>query len=428
MEREWAEVTAWSKGLEALGERLSQHFQRAEPKRRAKAYLQGLLSEVERKNSWQLAEYKGDRTPDGLQRLLSSYEWDAEAVRDDLRSYVVEQLGDPQAVLIVDETGFVKKGHQSVGVQRQSSGTAGRIENCQLGVFLAYASNQGCAFIDRALYLPREWAETEERRQAASIPGGVTFQTKPQLAQTLLARAVEAQVPFAWVTGDEVYGGDRRLRLWLEQEAVAHVLAIKRTEPLWAWTGRGPQQVPAERLAAALPAEAWLRLSAGDGAKGPRWYGACLPIRPLREPGKGYWLLVRWALTPPQEQAYYVAFGPADTPLETLVRVAGRRWMIETGFESAKGEVGLDHYEVRRWVGWYRHITLALLAHAFLVASGVQTGEKKERTTRLTSRDGTGSPTTADSTAQNRSQPRAHHSLVALATPPSAACSTLPLS
>jgi SRSO17 transposase len=315
-----------------------------------------------------------------MQRLLASYEWDAEAVRDDLRAYVLESLGDPQAVLVVDETGFVKKGTQSVGVQRQYSGTAGRIENCQIGVFLAYASEKGCAFIDRALYVPKEWAKAPERRQAAGAPPTVTFQTKPPLAQAMLLRAVEAQVPFAWVTGDDVYGGDRQLRLWLEQQEMSYVRAVKLTEPVWAWTDQGPRQVAAERLVAALPAWAWRRISAGDGSKGPRWYDydwACLPIRPLREPGKGYWVLARRALTPPHELAYYVAFAPDTTPLETLVAVAGRRWTIEAAFESAKGEVGLDHYEVRRWVGWHRHITLALFAHAFLVISVIRTREKK---------------------------------------------------
>jgi SRSO17 transposase len=285
-------------------------------------------------------------------------------------------------VLVIDETGFLKKGTKSVGVQRQYSGTAGRIENCQIGVFLAYASGKGHALVDRELYLPKEWAADPPRRAEAAVPDSVEFRTKPQLARAMLARALAAGVPAQWVTGDEVYGGNVRLRVWLEEQRVPHVLAVKRTEPLWStttWT-----QVPAAALADAVPASAWERLSAGDGAKGPRLYDwARVPIRPLREPGWDYWLLVRRSLTDPTDRAYYVCFCPADTPLAELVRVAGTRWTIEEGFESAKGEVGLDHYEVRRWPGWYRHITLALLAQAYLTvtrAAAAEGGELKRPT------------------------------------------------
>jgi SRSO17 transposase len=341
-----------------------------------KAYLRGLLAPVERKNSWQLAEHAGERTPDGMQRLLATARWAADAVRDDLRAYVVERLGDAAAVLVVDETGFLKKGTKSVGVQRQYSGTAGRIENCQIGVFLAYAGPRGTAFLDRELYLPKEWAADRARRRDAGVPEGITFATKPQLAQRMLARALEAGVPSCWVTGDEVYGGDRRLRVWLEEHDLAHVLAIKRTEPLWAMTDQGPAQVAAAALAAAVPAhgpDGWRRLSAGDGAKGPRRYDwARVGIRPLNalwDPDKGYWLLARRSLADPTDLAYYVCFGPAGATLAELVRVAGTRWTIEEGFENTKGEVGLDHYEVRRWDGWHRHVTLALFAHAFLAVT-----------------------------------------------------------
>ncbi|HEX5632931.1 MAG TPA: IS701 family transposase, partial [Gemmatimonadales bacterium] len=293
-------------------------------------------------------------------------------------AYVVAHLGDPDAVLVVDETGFLKKGTKSVGVQRQYSGTAGRIENCQIGVFLAYASPRGHAFLDRELYLPREWAEDTARRREASVPDDIAFQTKPQLARHMLARALDAGVPFGWVTGDEVYGGDRRLRLWLEERGVPHLLAIKRTEPLWAMTDRGPAQVAAATLAAHIPTRGpggWRRLSAGAGAKGPRRYAwARVPIRHIAtafDATHGYWLLVRRSLSDPTDLAHYVCFGPARTTLAALVRVAGVRWAIEEGFEATKGEVGLDHYEVRRWDGWYRHVTLALFAlfaHAFLAA------------------------------------------------------------
>jgi SRSO17 transposase len=375
-------VATWAEGLEAVHARVAPRFARAEPRRRALAYLRGLLSPIERKNGWQLAEQAGEATPDGMQHLLARADWDADQVRDDLRAYVVEHLGDEEAVLVVDETGVLKKGMKSVGVQRQYSGTAGRVENCQIGVFLAYASARGRTFLDRELYLPKEWASDRERRQEAAVPDTVEFRTKPQLARAMLERALDAGVPAAWVTGDEIYGGDRRLRLWLEERQLPHVLAVKSTEPLWTRTTW--RQVAAKTLAAALPDGDWERLSAGDGAKGPRVYDwARVPIRALPEPGWDYWLLVRRSLADPTELAYYACFCPAGTPLGELVRVAGTRWAIEESFETAKGEVGLDHYEVRRWPGWYRHMTLALLAHAYLTvtrAAAVEKGERKRPT------------------------------------------------
>jgi SRSO17 transposase len=369
------EVQAWAAGLEAMHERIAHRFARSEPRQRALAYLRGLLSPVERKNGWQLAECVGDATPNGMQRLLATYEWDADAVRDDLHTYVVEHLGDPNGVLVVDETGFLKKGTKSVGVKRQYSGTAGRIENCQIGVFVAYASPKGRAFLDRELYLPEhEWAENQERRAEAGVPEEVTFATKPQLAKRMLERAHQAEVPFRWVTGDEVYGNDRRLRLWLEEQDIAHVLAIKSTDPLVALTNTGLLQVSAAELAAGIRATSWRKLSAGEGAKGPRLYDwARVRIRPWSDPDRGYWLLVRRSLRDPTDLADYVGYGPKDTTLEELVWVAGVRWTIEECWEAAKGEVGLDHYEVRRWTGWYRHITLALLAHAFLAVTQATT-------------------------------------------------------
>ncbi len=368
-------VQAWTRELGALATRIGRHFARAEPRRRALAYLQSLLSPIERKNSWRLAEAAGAATPYGVQHLLGRARWDADAVRDDLRAYVVEHLGDRDAVLVIDETGFLKKGTQSVGVQRQYSGTAGRIENCQIGVFLAYASPKGRAFLDRALYLPQEWTADAARRTAAGVPAPEEFRTKPDLARAMLDRALAASIPAAWLTADEVYGSDRRLRIWLEERDVPHVLAVKRSESLWATTECGPAQVAAAALVAALPADAWVQLSAGDGAKGPRFYDwARRPLRPLSDPERGYWLLARRSVVDPTDVAYFVCFGPATTSLAELVRVAGTRWAIEACLEEAKGEVGLDHYEVRRWDGWYRHITLCLVAHAFLAATRAQAG------------------------------------------------------
>ena len=280
----------WVGELDRVWRRLWPRFARAEMRQRRRRYLIGLLGRAERKNGWHLAEATGEATPHGMQELLNRAVWDADAVRDDLRAYVVAHLGDPAAVLVVDETGFLKKGTQSAGVQRQYSGTAGRIENSQIGIFLAYAGPDGHAFLDRELYLPQGWAEDAARRAEAGIPSAAVFRTKPQLARAMLERAVVAGVPAAWVTGDEGYGGDRRLRLWLEERDVPHVLAVKRTEPLVAVTGRGlgVGQVPACDLVAALPAAAWTTLSAGDGAKGPRRYDwARIAIRPLSDPDRG---------------------------------------------------------------------------------------------------------------------------------------------
>ena len=386
---EVAEVARWADGIERAHECIAGRFRRPEPRRRALAYLRGLLSPVERKNGWQLAEQAGDATPDGVQRLLYNYRWDADLVRDDLGDYVVEHLGCADGVVVVDETGFLKKGDKSAGVQRQYSGTAGRIENCQVGVFLAYAGVKGRTLLDRELYLPQVWARDWERRRGAGVPDSVGFRTKPQLAQLMLGRTLESGVPFAWFTGDEVYGSDRNLRLWLEREEIAHVMAIKSNEKLWALTDRGPLQVRADRLAAGVEESAWVRCSAGNGAKGPRVYDwAAVDIRPLREPGKGHWLLARRSVAKPGELAFYVCFGSADTTLEELVRVAGTRWAIEECFEEAKGEVGLDQYEVRRWDGWYRHITLAMLAQAYLAVirhQAMEQGEKGAATVRMKS-------------------------------------------
>ncbi len=361
------EVRAWEAGLRSLHERIGGRFGRREPRQRVLAYLKGLLGSVERKNGWQLAEYAGDATPDGVQRLLATYRWDADGVRDDLGEYVVEHLGDPEAVLVVDETGFLKQGRKSVGVQRQYSGTAGKVENCQIGVFLAYGSKGGRTFLDRELYLPQVWAEDGERRREAGVPEEVVFRTKGQLARMMIARAIAADVPFGWVAGDTVYGNDRRLRGWLEEQGIAYVLAVKSNEPLWIDTEGGTARVVARDLAQEIPADQWQRLSAGEGSKGPRIYDwGLVSIRSGSEPDQSDWLLVRRSIADPGDLAYYACFSPAAATLAELVRVAGHRWIIEDAFKEAKQEAGLDEYEVRRWTGWYRHITLTLLVHAFL--------------------------------------------------------------
>ena len=348
----------WSRELDAMAARIAPRFSRAEPRRRALAYLRGLLAPLERKNGWQLAEAAGDATPDGVQDFLSRMRWDADAVRDDLRAYVVEHLGDPDAVLVVDETGFLKKGDKSAGVQRQYSGTAGRIENCQIGVFLGYASRHGQALIDRALYLPKGWTGDAARRATAGIPEEVAFATKPKLGLAMLDRALGAGVPFTWVSGDCVYGSDHRIRRRLEARQRGYVLAVTAKQRLGF--------VPVTRWLAKVAPEGWQRLSAGDGAKGPRLYDWAYLPHGGGTPGWRMGLLIRRSPAKPDELAYYLTHAPEGTTLTQLVRVAGTRWTIESLFEAAKSGVGLDQYEVRSWTGWHRHITLALLAHAYL--------------------------------------------------------------
>jgi SRSO17 transposase len=361
-------VLIWRDELAALQARLGALFGRPEPRQQAGRYLEGLLSAVERKNGWQLAEQIGDARPWRTQRVLSHALWDEGAARDLCRDYVIEHLGSREGVLIMDETGFLKKGAHSTGVARQYTGTAGRVENAQVGVFLAYASPKGHALIDRELYLPRkEWCEDAARRAAAAIPEEVTFATKPALARRMIGRALDAGLRCAWVLGDEVYGSDRQLRVDLEEREQPFVLTMHGNEKLWSVLGGKFGQHAAADLAKALPDDAWQRLSAGAGAKGERLYNwARVRLMRLQEPPWEHWLLVRRSRRDPEDLAYYVVFAPEDTTLATLARVAGRRWAVEECFETAKQEVGLADYESRSWHGWYRHITLAMLALAFL--------------------------------------------------------------
>ncbi|WP_455566353.1 IS701 family transposase [Nonomuraea wenchangensis] len=364
------DLHAWLAGFDELFARVAGRFGRVEPRRRARSYLLGLLAPVERKNSWQLAEAAGDDGPEGMQRLLNFYTWDADAVRDDLRAYVVEQLGGPDGVLIVDETGFPKKGDQSAGVQRQHSGTAGRVENCQLGVFLAYVSAHGRALIDRELYLPKSWTSDPNRCARAGIPSTVEFATKPALARTMLARAFTAGVPARWVTADEAYRQDSKFRRMIEQHRLGYVVAVPRNQSVG--LGQGGD-IRADSLLADIPDQAWKRIPAGQGAKGPRWYDwAAGTLHWEAEPGFTRWVLLRRSLTDPNDVAFYLCYGPIDTSTDDLVRVAGTRWAIEECFASAKHETGLDHYQVRRYAAWYRHITLAMLAHAYLAVTAAQ--------------------------------------------------------
>jgi SRSO17 transposase len=340
-----------------------------EPRRRARAFVLGLLADLPRKNCWSIAEHAGDASPDGMQHLLARAVWDEDGVRDDLRAYLVEHLGDRAAVLVVDETGDLKKGTGTVGVQRQYTGTAGKVDNAQVAVYLAYTTAAGHGVIDRELYLPRGWLADAARCHAAGVPARRAFATKPELARVMLQRALDVGVPAGWVTADEAYGGDPRLRGWLETRAVPYVLAVKRTELL---VSADSQRVAAERLAARVPPERWLRISAGYGAKGRRWYAwSRLPLSPAGAPeGWGRWLLLRRSLTN-GELAYYACAGPTGLPLVALVRIAGSRWRVEEAFQAGKGLCGLDQHQVRRWRSWYRWVTLAMLAYAFLVVAAV---------------------------------------------------------
>lgn len=365
------DLRAWVSGLDALFGRVAGRFGRVEPRRQARAYVTGLLAPVERKNGWQLAEAAGDSSPDRMQRLLNNARWDAREMRVDLRAYVVENLGHRDGVLIVDETGFLKKGVKSAGVQRQYSGTAGRTENCQLGVFLAYASPLGRALIDAELYLPKSWTDDPARCAGAGVPEGVGFATKPVLARTMLARALEAGMPVSWATADEAYGMDYKFRHFLEQRRLGYVVAVPKSQTVAAGFGGGTR---ADTLAAQAPPQAWKRLSCGDGAKGPRLYDwALADVHFETEPGYQRWLLVRRSLTPGAkgelELAYYLCHGPVGTSIDDLIRIAGARWAIEECFQAAKNETGLDHYQVRRYDAWHRHITLAMLAHAYLAVT-----------------------------------------------------------
>jgi SRSO17 transposase len=356
-------LARWQAGFDGLLGLIAGRFAQVESRRRAKLYLLGLLSGVERKNSWTIAEQAGELSPDGMQRLLNFYRWDADAVRDDLRVYVLSNPGDPAGVVVADETGFLKKGIKSAGVQRQYSGTAGRIENCQLGVFVTYVSPAGRALIDRELYLPKTWTDDPDRCAEAGIGDKVEFATKPELARRMLERllATHGRAAVPWFTADEAYGDNPGLRGWLDDQDLNYVMAVS-CDARFA-TPTGPHR--ADELAASAPKRGWQRLSCGQGSKGHRLYDWL-----LIDPGADqHLLLVRRSINKPGELAYYVCRSSTPVPLAELVRVAGSRWGVEETFQFAKNETGLDHYQVRRYDAWYRHITLSMLAAAFLAVT-----------------------------------------------------------
>jgi SRSO17 transposase len=362
------EPDRWRAETDRLLHRIAGRFARVETRRRARGFLFGLLGDLPRKNCWAIAEHAGDTDPHGMQYLLGRAAWDTDGVRDDLRDYVTTGLGDSDAVLVVDETGDVKKGVHTVGVQRQYTGTAGRIENAQVAVYLTYAGARGHAMIDRELYLPKSWIDDPARCAEAGVPADIGFLTKPALATGMICRALDAGVTARWVAGDEVYGADPALRAELELRRVGYVLAIgcDRRVP----TALG--LVRADTLTASLPKRAWQRLSAGPGAKGERYYDWAL-VTLLPPTGSAsadtdtqcWWLLVR-RHRHTGELAFYRCYSPEPVPLRELVRVAGRRWTVEESFQAGKGLAGLDEHQVRRWSSWRRWTLFAMLAHALL--------------------------------------------------------------
>ena len=397
------ELKQWQDEFAAFHARFADLFERSESRGQARKYLRGLLTEAERKNSWQVAEAIGERIPDRMQRLLYRVPWDADAARDRLQQFVIETFADPEGIGVVDETGFLKKGKRSVGVARQYTGTAGKRENSQVATVLSYATKDAHVWLDRRLYLPEEWAWDRTRRAEAHVPEDVGFATKPEQAMAMLTHAWEQGVPMLWVTGDEVYGDAPRLRELIQEPGRFYVLAVSANTRVW--TERPaveePQEQPGGRprlaprvakdapkarlvseVVASLPKSAWKRWAVVEGEKGLityHWARVRVVESRDRLPGPDVWLLARRCLAWPEKLTYYLAYAPAKTSLAALVRVASSRYTVEQCIEEAKGETGLDEYEVRFWHSWYRHITLSMMAHAWLASIRLQEHEKKER-------------------------------------------------
>ena len=388
------ELDTWSQDFEAFHARFAHLFSRSEPREQSAKYMRALMAKIERKNGWQIAEEMGDRTPDRTQRLLYRSSWDSHDARDILEQFTTETFGDEQGIGVVDETGFLKQGEDSAGVKRQYSGTAGKVDNCQIGVFLSYATPKGNVFLDRRLYLPEEWCADQERRTKAKIPDEVDFQTKPEQAIDMLLHAWEQGVPMRWVTGDEVYGDSPRLRDTVREHKRLYVLAVSSDSLVWSQRplveepgrkpgSRGrprkkarlaqdaPLPVTVAYVATTWPAEQWERFSVAEGEKGPRTYDwARMRVVENRSglPGPDAWLLARRSVSDPTDIAYYLSNAPMETTLMQLAQVASTRYTVEQCIEEAKGGTGLDEYEVRYWHSWHRHITLSMMAHAWLAS------------------------------------------------------------
>lgn len=365
----------WTSSLQEVKARIRPLFTQQRVADSASLFLDGLLGNEPRKTGWMRAEAAGDPGPWRQQAILGRGRWEADALRDLVRDYVLEHLADDEAVLVIDETGFLKQGHASCGVARQYTGSAGKITNCQIGVFAAYVSRHGHAFIDRALYLPKVWTDDLERLAAAQVPEGIGFSTKPRMAQDMIERAIAANTPFAWVAADSVYGVGH-LETALRRAGKGYVLGVKGTHTVKAWIDRPWISGTAEQVAQALPLSAWRCCSAGEGTQGPRLHEwAYLELADLEASdyglsATGLWtrgLLIRRRLVD-GDLAYFTTWAPAGTSLEKLAWVEGHRWSIEASFETAKNELGLDHNETRSWHGWHRHVSLVMLAFALLAA------------------------------------------------------------
>jgi SRSO17 transposase len=377
-----AQIVGWSLALQQWQQRLAPFFARPEVLAQALLYLQAILSDIPRKNGWQIAEHARQARPYGMQRLLSRAVWDQDAVRDEVRRCVWQSLlpaqpthtetHTPSAVLVIDESGFPKRGRHSAGVGRQYCGAVGQVANCQVGVFLSYVTELGHALIDRALYLPEDWCADPARRQAAHIPESVAFATKPELGQQMLQRAQAAGLPIRWVVADTVYGHSPELRTFVEEQGFAYALAVPSIEVVCVQTRDGLLLSDVGSLVQQLRAQDWQRLSMSQGTKGERLFDwARLPWMQGGSVDGRHFLLIRRCLDDPQELAYYLVWAPVQTPLSTMVQAVGARWHIEEDLQVSK-DLGLDHYEVRSYLGWYRHCTLVLLAYAFLVSICVQ--------------------------------------------------------
>ena len=365
----------WASSLRDVKVRMRRLFTQERVAASAGAFLDGLLSDERRKTGWMRAEAAGDPGPWRQQAILGRGRWDADGLRDIVRDYVVEHLGAEDAVLVIDETGFLKQGKASCGVARQYTGSAGKITNCQIGVFAAYVSRHGHAFIDRALYLPKAWTSDPARLAATHVPTDTVFATKPALAVQMISRALAANVPFSWVAADSVYGvGD--IEQALRRAGKGYVLGVNSNHPFRSWLGKASVAGTADEIAQGLDPGAWQRLSAGDGTKGARLHDwaylelADLDAAEYDEECSGLWtrgLLIRRTISD-GDLAFFTTWCPAGTDIQTLVLVEGHRWAIEDSFETTKNELGLDHNETRSWHGWYRHVSLVTLAFAMMAA------------------------------------------------------------
>jgi len=365
----------WASSLRDVKARIRPLFTQERVAVSAGLFLDGLLGDERRKTGWMRAEAAGDPGPWRQQALLGRARWDADALRDIVRDYVVETLADPEAVLVLDETGFLKQGKVSCGVGRQYTGSAGKITNCQIGVFATYVSRHGHAFIDRGLYLPKAWTDDRARMAAAHVPPGMSFATKPAIALRMIERAIAAEAPFAWVAADSVYGvGD--IEMALRRAGKGYVLGVNANHHFGSWGGKPPVAGTAQEIAKRLDPSLWKRLSAGEGTKGERLHDwaycglADLDAAEYDENRTGLWtrgLLIRRNIAD-GDLAFFSTWCPAGTDITTLVRVEGHRWAIEDSFETAKNELGLDHNETRSWHGWHRHVSLVMLAFAMMAA------------------------------------------------------------